>query len=1237
MTLGAREANRPTRRRMINPSSLSGLSLRASCLCALALLVVLGFGVSTACALGSAPEEEKFIPSFDERGSGAGHSGLPVGIGTDPTTGDVYISDWETERVDEFSPWGNFIRAFGGGVADGTSKEPLTCTTTCFRGLPGSGAGEFDTPWGIAVAPNGNVYVRDYRNKRVQEFSSTGQFLLMFGGGVDETDVHKREEQEAKAEPVTVTAEEEDVCTAASGDQCGPGVEGSGHGQMNAGEDVAVGPEGMILVPDKERIEEFQPDGAYTSEVKIPGKTVARLAVDPQSGDPYVVYGTGGAKEESISELSQTGAALKVIKVTRPEAIATDSSGDLYVVSGQAESHKEQILEFNREGTQIADFDEGVGLGSPAETKIYGIGANTIGDLYVSNVRSGQIAFVSAYGPPPVNFEPPPAVPPTIESEYTLSSDLDSAVVQAQINPHFWAGATYYVQYGTGNCEVSACVAQPAAPGTKLTNSIVSEPVASQGVFLSGLQADTTYHYRFVTESGGGGPVFGPDRTFTTYPESALNVDCPNQALRTGFAAPLADCRAYEMVSPIDKDGGDILNLATLLEVKNGLNQSSTDGEGFTYSSDRAFADSKAGSYVNQYLARRDPATGWSTEAISPPQRPGPGVDDQDFVTLYDFFSADLSSGWLTPLSEPALAPGAVEGDYSLYRRDNGSGGYQTLATTGAGDLWPELQGVSTDGDLSVFRGIGQLTPESSSEPGIEQVYEADRNGALRLVSVLPDGLALNQSSSVGASNTSAYHGRFASVSHAVSDDGSRVYWSETNGGGYIGKLYLRENADQEQSAIAGKECSEPGKACTVLVSNNKASQFWTASPDGSKALYTAQEAEGASTGVLEEFNVEEDSSVPIAKKVEGVVGAGEDLSYIYFVSTEALAHGAKAGQPNLYVSHEGEIGLVATLSEADTSNEMSLIARYPILHAARVTPDGRHVAFISTASLTGYDNDDSVTGKPDYELYTYDAESKMLSCVSCDRSGARPTGRELTPSGANHVVSIAAAIPGWENQLYASHVLSDNGDRVFFESYTPLVTRDTNGKEDVYEWEALGSGDCGTQNTAFSEANGGCVSLISSGESPEDSEFLDASPNGNDAFFVTAASLLPQDPGSVDVYDARVDGGFSAPAAPPASCEGEACQGAPVSPNGQTPASLTFSGPGDLVSTPVGVATPKKATVPKKTTSQLRAAARLKALKACKAKGSIKRQRSCEAAVRKRYGAGTKSNGKKSNKGRGK
>jgi hypothetical protein len=89
--------------------------------------------------------------------------------------------------------------------------------------------------------------------------------------------------------------------------------------------------------------------------------------------------------------------------------------------------------------------------------------------------------------------------------------------------------------------------------------------------------------------------------------------------------------------------------------------------------------------------------------------------------------------------------------------------------------------------------------------------------------------------------------------------------------------------------------------------------------------------------------------------------------------------------------------------------------------------------------------------------------------------------------------------------------------------------------------------------------------SLISSGQSPSDSELIDASQGGSDVFFTTSSSLLPQGPGLVDVYDAREGGGYPPPPKPPAICEGDACQGAISAPNDPTPASSSFEGAGNL------------------------------------------------------------------------
>ena len=76
-------------------------------------------------------------------------------------------------------------------------------------------------------------------------------------------------------------------------------------------------------------------------------------------------------------------------------------------------------------------------------------------------------------------------------------------------------------------------------------------------------------------------------------------------------------------------------------------------------------------------------------------------------------------------------------------------------------------------------------------------------------------------------------------------------------------------------------------------------------------------------------------------------------------------------------------------------------------------------------------------------------------------------------------------------------------------------------GKEDVYEYEPMGVGSCEAANT-----EGGCVALITSGESDRESTFLDASESGNDVFFLTSAKLVPQATESgYDIYDARVCG----------------------------------------------------------------------------------------------------------------
>jgi len=300
------------------------------------------------------------------------------------------------------------------------------------------------------------------------------------------------------------------------------------------------------------------------------------------------------------------------------------------------------------------------------------------------------------------------------------------------------------------------------------------------------------------------------------------------------------------------------------------------------------------------------------------------------------------------------------------------------------------------------------------------------------------------------------------------------------------------------------------------------------------------------------------------------VTGASEDLSYLYFVSKEALDAGATAGERNLYLDREGTIEFIATVSAVDTGEGLDsftphLASGNPIGSNVRVTPDGRHLAFMSTESLTGYDNTDAVGASPessngdaDFEAFVYDADSGRLTCASCNPSGARPVGHEYVRAFKTYDFPTktwaAAWIPPWENEFHPSRVLSDDGNHLFFNSFDPLVPQDTNGVQDVYQWEAQGTGSC--------QKVEGCLSLISTGDSQRKSEVVDASADGRDVFIRTASSLDPRDPGLYDIYDAREGGGYPLPLSPPA-CLGDACQSVPAAPNDPTPASAGFKGAG--------------------------------------------------------------------------
>lgn len=135
------------------------------------------------------------------------------------------------------------------------------------------------------------------------------------------------------------------------------------------------------------------------------------------------------------------------------------------------------------------------------------------------------------------------------------------------------------------------------------------------------------------------------------------------------------------------------------------------------------------------------------------------------------------------------------------------------------------------------------------------------------------------------------------------------------------------------------------------------------------------------------------------------------------------------------------------------------------------------------------------------------------------------------------------------------------NGNRLFFTARDALLPlADSNGQADAYEWEAPGTGSCTESTFGYMAADHGCLGLLSSGRTGS-ATFAAASASGEDAYFLTAVSLLPADPSALDVYDARAGGGFPEPA-PGIECEGDNCQGPPYVPEDPAPATSVVSGP---------------------------------------------------------------------------
>jgi hypothetical protein len=954
---------------------------------------------------------------------------------------------------------------------------------------------------------------------------------------------------------------------------------------------LAVDADGYIYASDRTAgaVKIFAPSGEPVTQFAV--ENPVNLAVD-SNGSVYVTRLSDVEQPSTVVKVTPSPASLPVTGATSytPASGPVDPVPSFSVGVNPATNDVYVVHSLDHPG--VAVYDE---AGNPVTT--FGE-PGSAGELYESDgiAIDGTDTRVFAGNNPTSGgglsqvemFQPEPAAAPRIEVSAVGGVSNTAATLYARINPNQKA-TTYRFEYGLSDCATSVCTTVPIGGA--------SIDAGNDGVWVAqkiqGLNPSTEYHYRVIAEN-----ELGLDEAAGVFSTQSTN-----------FAFGLSDSRAWEMVSPPNKRGA----LLRGTENAGGLIQAAADGNGLAYISTAPIEAEPEGSRAvepSSVLARRSPS-GWVSDELTPPNAQVTPIPVGE-LGEYKLFSSDLSKAVLDPRSGTALSEEASE--RAPYLRENTKPPvYRPLVTgkEGFANVPPgtEFGGVGPTEKVSAVT-IQDASPDLShvvlyskvplvaGAPATGNTIYEWADGQLSALSVLP---ASEGGGIIAATSGSGQ----VSMHHAISDDGSRVFWTgdsvppETANK----KLYVRDvgagetaRLDEVQSGATGEGEVQPifqGASAdgTVVYFTDTQQLTADASPAG-KDLYRCEIVEVAAGCInLIDLTAPQGGSGESGKMQGIVAGLSENGSRVYFVAKGALAaeenrfgQDAVAGQPNLYLWEKDkglrfiamlaaedrpDWGLPGTFSEPGVGSGSSSAG----------SPSGRYLAFMSERDLTAQGNIDVTSGEAVERVFRFDADAGRLDCVSCPPGGAAPQGTlveedELVdPRRDWFGRQVAAILPEPEilhiagPTIYQPRVVLDNG-RVLFNAIDSLVAADSNKQWDVYQYEDLGVGDCSgiSGNAAIRRSGGGCVSLISSGTGETETGFLDASTTGNDVFFLTSARLSVTDVDKeLDVYDARVDGVPAVLSLKEECASSESCHPASPQVQGVAPGSTSFNGPGNV------------------------------------------------------------------------
>ena len=371
------------------------------------------------------------LGQFGSSGSGNGQFKEPYAVAANPTTGTLYVSDFNNGRIQELSPAGRYLTSWqtwgpshrlssptgisiavtGKLYASDLSANQVTVWTPPEAGAAhltfgsqfgnsGPSESQLSTPINTAIDGEGNIWVTDCGHNRVAKYSAKGSFIAAYGkegsgngeyhcpGGIDINqstgDVYVADTNGARIEELSSTGSFIRVF----------GIEGLG--KLSKPGSIKLDSSGNVWVPDMsaDRIVEFSATGTYIAAYGKEG--TGEVQFKQPTGIAFVgeyVY-VADSRNHRVQELTNKGVFIREFgkegegggELEDPEGIATDAAGHLYVVDAGA-SHVE---EFTSSGGYTATFATKGSAEGQLKAPI-GDAIDAAGDLYVVDTQDNRV------------------------------------------------------------------------------------------------------------------------------------------------------------------------------------------------------------------------------------------------------------------------------------------------------------------------------------------------------------------------------------------------------------------------------------------------------------------------------------------------------------------------------------------------------------------------------------------------------------------------------------------------------------------------------------------------------------------------------------------------------------------------------------------------------------------------------------------------------------------------------